>query len=150
MRRHRQALGFGLGFLTAACIAAALFVWHQRGAQPWPELAEATRIGSDPVLVIIAGDAQRVARVRAAIGAKRIAAETDAAFAVKERRIVAASFAAVGPVVMAAGWSEEPLEIVSLRRRAAETDDDSTDDLAALMQKPSLNLLEAQRVLGLF
>ena len=105
----------------------------------------------EPVLVVVLSNPGGLHRVRAVIPAERIVAETSAAFAVRERRLVAASFEEVGPVLMAAGWRDAPLEIIALRRRAPvpRLAAEPVDRVAELMKKPTLNLLEARSLLNL-
>jgi hypothetical protein len=87
--------------------------------------------------------------VRSVIPSERIVAETVGAFAVRERRLVASSFDAVGPVLVAAGWGDAPLEIVALRARVPvqRLAVDPVDRVSELMNKPTLDLLEARALL---
>ena len=150
MRLQRQTVAFALGFMTAALVAAVLILWKDGS---WnreclsPGLPE---FKSKPVLVVVVGDHEQLAQVRAAIDDERIVAESDAAFALKERRVISESFAGVGPMLMAAGWGDDSLEIVAIRLRAPQTGSDRASVLAELMNKPTLNLMEARRALGLF
>jgi len=148
MRPRRQTVAFASGFLTAALLALVLFVWqdgswsHER---VWPGLPG---LVSKPVLVIVVGDGGQLAQVRAAIDDERVVAESDDAFALMERRIISESFAGVGPMLTAAGWGDDPLEIVAIQPRAPRPDPDRASELAELMKKPSLNWTEARKALG--
>jgi hypothetical protein len=149
MRPRRQTVAFASGFLTAALLALLLFLWKDGGwghEAVWPGLPG---LESKPVLVVVVGDLGQLAQVRAAIDDERIAAESDAAFALKERRIISESFEGVGPMLTAAGWGDDPLEIVAIQPRAPRPEDsDRASDLAELMKKPSLNWMDARKALG--
>jgi hypothetical protein len=150
MRLKRQTVAFVSGFLTAALVAAALILWKDGSwnrERIWPGLPE---LKSKPVLVVVVGDLQQLAQVRAAIDDERIVAESDDAFALKERRVISESFAGVGPILTAAGWGDDSLEIVAIRLQEPQTGSDRTSELAELMKKPTLNLMEARRALGSF
>jgi len=148
MRLRRQTVAFASGFLTAALLALVLFLWKDGSwghGSVWPD---PPGLGSKPVLVIVVGDLGQLAQVRAAIDDERVVAESDAAFALKERRIISESFAGVGPMLTAAGWGDDPLEIVAIQPRTPPSDPDRASELAELMKKPSLNLMEARKALG--
>ena len=150
MRPKRQTVAFVSGFLTAALVAVVLILWKDGSwnrEHVWPGLSE---LKSKPVLVFVVGDLQQLAQVRAAIDDERIVAESDDAFALKERRVISESFAGVGPILTAAGWGDDSLEIVAIRLHASQTGSDRTSGLSDLMNKPTLNLMEARRALGLF
>jgi hypothetical protein len=150
MRPRRQTVAFAAGFLTAALVAAVWMVWKDGSWNRGRVLPGLPGLESEPVLVVVVGDLRGVAQVRAAIDDERIVAESEDAFALKERRVIAESFAGVGPMLTAAGWGDESLEIVAIRLQAPETDSKRTSELAELMKKPALNLMEARRALALF
>jgi hypothetical protein len=150
MRPRRQSVAFIAGFLTAALVAAVWMVWKDGSWNRGRDLPGLPGLESEPVLVVVVGDLQGVAQVRAAIDDERIVAESDDAFALKERRVISESFAGVGPMLTAAGWGDDSLEIVAIRLQAPETDSKRTSELAELMKKPTLNLMEARRALALF
>ena len=150
MRRKRQTVAFAAGFLTAALVAAVFMVWKDGSWNRERFLPGLPGLESKPVLVVVVGDLQQLAQVRAAIDDERIVAESDDAFALKERRVISESFAGVGPMLTAAGWGDDSLEIVALRLHPSETDSDRSSKLAELMKKPALNLMEARRALGFF
>lgn len=146
--RVNRTLAFSLGLLLASVVGVAWFLHGpERGsAVAWPVwLAD-----SEPVLVVVLGRPGGAVGVRAVVPSDRIVAESATAFAVRERRVVAESFEGVGPVLMAAGWRDAPLEIVALRPRAPVPllAGDPVERVEALMRKPSLNLLEARALLG--
>jgi hypothetical protein len=154
MGSRPQLVAFAAGFLTASLLAVA-FVFTPRGNgerdRPW---ALPSRPGAEPVLIVVVGNAARVDLVRNAVDHERIICETVNAFALRERRIVAASFEAVGPMLMEAGWRDDPLEIVaprppSKRPDPSRSDADQASKIAELMKKPTLNILEARKALSL-
>ena len=150
MRPRRQTVAFIAGFLTAALAAVVFIVWKDGSWNRERFLPGLPGLESKPVLVVVVGDLQQLARVRAAIDDGRIVAESDDAFALKERRVVSESFAGVGPMLTAAGWGDDSLEIVAIRLPPSERDSDRSSELAELMKKPALNVMEARRALGFF
>ena len=152
--RVNRTLAFSMGLLVASVIGVSWALEHYAGGAALTEaVALPEWIGGPepgPVLVVVLSHPQGLAGVRAVIPAERIVAESSAAFAVRERRLIAASFEDVGPVLMAAGWRDAPLEIIALRpgapvHRLAE---DPVDRVSELMNKPTLNLLEARSLLN--
>ena len=101
------------------------------------------------MLIVVVGDAARVDLVRSAVDRERIIFETANAFALRERRIIAGSFEEVGPMLMQAGWRDDPLEIVTLDPASTRSPAAQTDKLADLMNKPTLNIVEARMALSL-
>jgi hypothetical protein len=150
VRPRRQTLAFLAGFLTASLLAVVVTLWRDGSWHPERALPGLPGLESEPVLVIVLGDLQKLAQVRAAIDDERIVAESEDAFALRERRVVSESFAGVGPMLTAAGWSDDSLEIVAIRLHEPETGSDRTSELAELMKKPTLDLMEARRALALF
>jgi len=150
MRTRRQSVAFAAGFLTAALAAVVFVAWKDGSWDRGRVLPGLPGLESEPVLVVVVGDLRGVAQVRAAIDDERIVAESDDAFALKERRVISESFAGVGPMLTAAGWGDDSLEIVTLRLHPSETDSDRSSELAELMKKPALNVMEARRALGFF
>jgi hypothetical protein len=148
MGSRPQILAFSAGFLVASLLAAAFVFAAREGAErslAWPQLAKP---GSEPVLIVVVGDAVRVDLVRSAVDRERIIFETASAFALRERRIIAGSFEEVGPMLMRAGWRDDPLEIVTLGPASTRSPVAQTDKLADLMNKPTLNIVEARMVLN--
>lgn len=144
-----QIRAFAAGFLLASLLAAA-FVFAPHGeAKRSPAWKRLTKPEAEPVLVVVVGEAARVDLVRKAVDRQRILHEAEDAFALRERRIIAASFDQVGPLLMAAGWRDDPLEIVTLRPTPTGSPADQADKLADLMNKPTLNLVEARMALSL-
>ncbi len=147
MGSRPQLFAFAAGFLTASLLAAA-FVFAPRGgterspAWAWPSKPEAK-----PVLIVVVGNAARVDLVRNAVDRERIICETADAFALRERRIIAGSFEEVGPMLMRAGWRDDPLEIVTLLPASTPSPTARASKIAELMNKPTLNILEAKMVL---
>jgi hypothetical protein len=100
------------------------------------------------VLIVVVGDTARVDLVRNAVDRERIICETVNAFALRERRIIAASFEEVGPMLMEAGWRDEALEIVTPHSPSTRSGADQASKIADLMNKPTLNIVEARMVLN--
>lgn len=149
MGSRPQLLAFAAGFLTASLLAAAFVLTPRGGAAPELSWAQSWRPEAAPVLIVVVGDAARVDLVRNAVDRERIICETVSAFALRERRIIAASFGEVGPMLMEAGWRDDPLEIVTPGPPSTRSDPDQTSKIADLMNKPTLNALEARMALSL-
>jgi hypothetical protein len=104
--------------------------------------------------VILVGDATRVAGVRNAVAPERVVAESREAFAVKERRIVAASAEDVGELIARSGWTQARLEIVDTGRVRGnplsnpQPASPEWEKIAHLIEKPTLTVAEARLVLG--
>lgn len=153
MRAHRT-IAFSLGLLAVAALGLSGVLRPGMGDAARGRLAELPAwLGAparEPVLVVVLAHPRGLADVRAAIPAERIVAESAAAFAVRERRLVSSSFDEVGPVLVAAGWQHAPLEIVALRPRPPRQrlSADPADRVSALMSQPTLTLLEARSLLG--
>lgn len=151
--RVNRSLAFSLGLLVASVLGLGWALQRDGADAPRAEVAKLSRwIGvrePEPVLVVVLGAEGSVRGVRAVIPADRIVAETATAFAVRERRVVAETFEEAGPVLMAAGWRDAPLEIIALRRHALAQPLTAApvDRVAALMNKPTLNMLEARLLL---
>jgi hypothetical protein len=149
MGSRPQVLAFAAGFLTASLLAAAFVLTPSGSAERDLSWERLSRRGADPVLVIVVGEAARVDLVRNAVDRERIVCETANAFALRERRIIAASFEEVGPMLMEAGWRDDPLEIVTPRPASTHSEADQASKIADLMNKPTLNALEARMALSL-
>ena len=149
MGSRPQLLAFAAGFLTASFLAAAFVLTPWGGAEREFSWTQSWRPEADPVLIVVVGDAARVDLVRNAVDRERIVCETVNAFALRERRIVAASFGEVGPMLMEAGWRDEPLEIVTPGPPPTRSDANQASKIADLMNKPTLNALEARMALSL-
>jgi hypothetical protein len=149
MGSRPQVLAFAAGFLTASLLAAAFVLTPRGGAERELSWARPWRPEADPVLIVVVGDAARVDLVRNAVDRERIICQTVNAFALRERRIIAASFEEVGPMLMEAGWRDDPLEIVTSRPPSTRSDADQASKIADLMNKPTLNALEARMALSL-
>ncbi len=109
----------------------------------------------EPVLVFVVGSTEGVARVRAAVDASRVVAESTGAFALRDKRLVAATAESVGPLLVRAGWRDAELEILavreSLRPRQGDASPQRAGDeaqLTELIHKPTLTLSEARRLLA--
>lgn len=143
---------FSLGLLVAS-VAGLAWALQRDGAGDALEdrVAVPSWLGGEPepVLVVVLDGPGAVAGVRDVVDRERIVAESRQAFAVRERRLVAASFDAVGPVLQAAGWRDAPLEIIAPRRGSVvpALAPDPADRVSQLMNKPQLNLLEARALL---
>ncbi len=118
-----------------------------------------TQASQPSVMVVVVGTRGRVASVRAAVSDDRIMAASEDGFALRGRRLVAVSLEDVGNLLMRAGWDDAPLEILTAARHGRRGQQSRDPDrataeaeaaiLADLMNKPSLNYLEAQRLLSL-
>jgi hypothetical protein len=121
----------------------------------------------DPVLVVIVGSPQLVDSVRVAISPDRIIADTGDAFALVDRRIIAASAEAASGPINQLGWIDDPLDLVAMSsdrgrqweqgrgRRGAggakgklsEEDQAQAEKIAVLMQKSTITSSEANMLL---
>ncbi|MDJ0848823.1 MAG: hypothetical protein QNK04_10630 [Myxococcota bacterium] len=146
---HRQTLAFSLGSLIAVLTGTMLAVSDSsvgRDAREWlADLAPGSE--REPVLVIVLQDRPSVWSVLAAVKGERILAASPEAFALRDRRVVSASFEAVGPLLMLAGWRDEPIEIIAAGR-GPEPTPPPVDRVAALVNKPRLTLLESRALLS--
>ena len=122
---------------------------------------------ADPVLVVIVGSPELVHSVREAVSSDRIVADTGDAFALVDRRIVAASAEAAGGPINQLGWIDDPIDLVAMsgdrgrqwelnrsspgrgRGKAALSDEDREQAamIAGLMAKPTLTAGEAGMLL---
>lgn len=138
---------------VVTCVGVAFVFGPPRMDAPWgwhrTESSDQT-----PVTVLVLGSAKKVAQVRAAVGRGEVVAESAGAFALRRRRVVAASYEDVGPLVTRAGWQEAPIalwaptrELPPQTRGAVPSSSDG--GLGDLINKPSLSELEVQRLLDL-
>jgi len=148
MGSRPQILAFAAGFLLASLLAVAFVLAPRGDAKRSPAWARLPTPGADPVLIVVVGEAARVDLIRNAVDRGRILYEATDAFVLRERRIIAASFDEVGPLLMRAGWRDEPLEIVTLRETPNRSHLEQARKIADLMNKPTLNLMEARMALG--
>ncbi|MFT5441873.1 MAG: hypothetical protein ACI8W3_000915 [Myxococcota bacterium] len=118
----------------------------------------------EPVLVVVVGNRVLVQSVRRAISPDRIAADGVDAFALVDRRVIAANAEAASDPINQLGWIDDPIEMVSVvtdggrrweenRRQNAgdrgmsEEQRQQAAQIANLMNKPSLNAAQANMVL---
>ncbi len=167
MREHAGRAGFiaglVLGLAAGGLLARGLpglgdLMQSGREKPKHPD-AQASRSSEPSVMVIVVGTRGRVASVRNAVDSGRILAASENGFAIQGRRLIAVSLENVGGLLMQAGWDDAPLEILTASRSGrtgkGPGDADRTSAqaeaaiLADLMNKPTLNYLEAQRVLSL-
>ncbi len=168
MREHRFTAGLVLGLAGGWLLALGLpylgdLMQSGREKLERPDV-QASRSSEPSVMVIVVGTRGRVASVRKAVSSDRILATSENGFAIQGRRLIAVSLENVGGLLMKAGWEDAPLEILTASRRSRtgggrpgegpqDTDRSSAQAeaaiLADLMNKPTLNSLEAQRVLSL-
>jgi hypothetical protein len=141
-------VAFGLGLLAVALGAAAWLVASHSGELPWPGWVRDLAGRPEPVLVVVVGDGERLRDVRAAIDGGRVVARAADAFALVEGRVIAASFEGVGPLIVEAGWTDRPLEVVAVRWGAPPAWPRETARVADLMSQPTLTLAEARWLLG--
>ncbi len=150
-----QVLGLAGGWLLALG-APALGNLMQRGREALER--PQTQASQPSVMVVVVGTRGRVASVRAAVSDDRILTASEDGFALRGRRLVAVSLEDVGNLLMRAGWDDAPLEILTAARHGRGQPSRDPDRatakaeaaiLADLMNKPSLNYLEAQRLLSL-
>lgn len=114
----------------------------------------------DPVLVVIVGSTELVDSVRKVISAERIIADTGDAFALVDRRIVAANPDAASGPINELGWIHREIELVAVpmnggrrweknrhRERPGKNKSAEDEEMAALIanlvRKPTLNASEA-------
>ena len=117
----------------------------------------------DPVLIVIVGSPELVDSVRKAISPDRIVADTGDAFALRDRRIVAASAEAASGLLNQLGWIGDPLDQVAMsndrgrqweqnrnvpgggqnRRDLSDEEQEQAELIANLLRKPTLNFAEA-------
>ncbi len=135
---------------------AGMWVAANPGAA-MPRLGVGFGVGAsdEPILVFVVGSTDSVARVRAAVDASRVVAESTEAFALREKRLVASTAESVGPLLVKAGWRDAELEILavreSLRPRQGDASAQRAGDeaqLTELIHKPTLTLSEARRLLA--
>jgi hypothetical protein len=118
----------------------------------------------EPVLVVIVGNEDLVHSVRKVISPERIIADTGDAFALVDRRIIAAdSDAASGPINQL-GWIHREIELVAVpmgggrrwekTRHQGRNDKNMSEEqkaqaelIANLVRKPTLNASEASTLL---
>ncbi len=168
MREHRFTAGLVLGLAGGWLLALGLpalgdLMQSGREKLERPDV-QASRSSEPSVMVIVVGTRGRVASVRKAVSSDRILATSENGFAIQGRRLIAVSLENVGGLLMKAGWEDAPLEILTASRtgrrggdrpgeepRAADRSSAQAEAaiLADLMNKPTLNYLEAQRVLSL-
>lgn len=117
----------------------------------------------DPVLIVIVGSPELVDSVRKAISPDRIVADTGDAFALRSRRIVAATTEAASGPLNQLGWIDDPLDLVAMsndrgrqweqnrntpggrrnQRGLSDEERERADLIAGLLRKPTLNSAEA-------
>ena len=172
MREHRFTAGLVLGLAGGWLLALGLpalgdLMQSGREKLERPDV-QASRSSEPSVMVIVVGTRGRVASVRKAVSSDRILAASENGFAIQGRRLIAVSLENVGGLLTQAGWENAPLEILTASKRGRtgggptggrpgegpqDTDRSSAQAeaaiLADLMNKPTLNYLEAQRVLSL-
>ncbi len=121
--------------------------WFDAGVEPSAE---------EPVMVMLVGDAERVAAIRDAVDPDRIVASTPDAFALVEGRIIATSVEAASRPLNQAGWASRSIEIVvpprkltpgyaAVQRGGPGSEDPSValKDRDVLSQDQALKLLNA-------
>ena len=101
----------------------------------------------DPVLVFVVRDVGAVFDVLSSVDPERLVAASPDAIALRERRVVAASAEAVGPVLQVAGWDDAPLEIFAAGGAWAGPSA-VAPEVATLLDKPTLTVAEARYLLG--
>jgi hypothetical protein len=140
-----------IGSMAALMLSVGLFVARER--PEWvPIMGHEEK--EEPVLVFLVGSPQGVAMMRRAVDPGRVVAETPNAIALAEGRMVAASAEAVGAPLVAAGWSDRKLEIITVPKseglerssqagpggQGGGADDPRMARLAELRNKPTLNV----------
>lgn len=144
---HRQSTGFALGVGLAVVVGLLLTLREtpvtEHAGQLWSSVAG----GPEPILVVVVGNRAALHSVLLRVDGKRLVAASEEAFALSDRRLVAASLEAVGPVLMLAGWRDEPLEIIAPRWEQPARSPEP-DSVARLLDKPRLTLLESRALLG--
>ena len=103
--------------------------------------------GTEPVVVLVVGSTQNVEVMRRVLDAERVVASAGAGFAFDSCCIVIASVEEAGVPIVAAGWTERPVEIVDpSRHRPEEPEEESeggTNAFDPMTQAEALALLDA-------
>ncbi len=103
--------------------------------------------GTEPVLVLVVGSSQNVEVMRRVLDAERVVASAPEGFAFDSGCIVSASVEQAGVPIVAAGWTDRPVEILDpSRQRPEEPEEDaegSTDLGGPMTQAEALALLDA-------
>jgi hypothetical protein len=147
-RRSRKPLRMALGSL-GALITLAVMVDLGTLAPYLEDMQQRFGVDDQPVVVIIVSSPKSVSSVRRAVDRDRVVASVETGFALGERRIIASNYAAVGLLLQQTGWNTANLEIYNSSPKEHQTEASINDErLAALMDKPTLNRLEAHYVLN--
>ena len=148
-RRSRKPLWMALGAGLGALITLAVMVDLGPLAPHLEDMRQRFGVDDQPVVVIIVSSPSDVSSIRRAVDRDRVVASVDTGFALGERRIIASNYAAVGPLLQQTGWNTADLEIYSSAPKEQQAEASTNDErLAALINKPTLNRLEAQYVLS--
>jgi hypothetical protein len=143
---------FQAGALLAALIMATFVALE--GENLGKELGI---VEEDAVLVFVVPLPENARRIRAAVSKDRVVWEGEAGFALDGERVVTPSYDQAGDVIMAAGWTDRPIKIISLEvDPSEESDGDSespasraerADRLRSLVKKPTLSRGEQMFIL---
>ena len=151
--------GFIMSMSAIAVFGILVLLMTSKPGDWLPKLSDFIK-PPDPVLVVIVGSTELVDSVRKVIASERIVADTGDAFALVDRRIIAAdSDAASGPI-NELGWIHREIELVAVptgggrkweknRHQArkpknlSEEDQEKAELIANLIRKPTLNASEA-------
>ena len=156
MKSRRRLTVFAITAMSVVVIGLSVAWMLARPGYATTGVGRSFGVGAwgDPVLVVVVGSREAVESVRAVVDPSRVVAESAEAFAVRERRLIAATTDSVGPVLMVAGWMDAELEILALSRglrarpgSSSSEGEDGEARLAELIAKPSLTLWEARRFL---
>jgi hypothetical protein len=71
-------------------------------------------VEEDPILVFVIPQPQNAAKIRSVVASERILWEGDAGFALVGDRVITTSYEEAGEVIMGAGWTDRPIQIVTL------------------------------------
>jgi hypothetical protein len=151
--------GFIMSMSTIAVFGILVLLMTSKPGDWLPQLSDFFE-PPEPVLVVIVGSTELVDSVRKVISSERIIADTGEAFALVDRRIIAAdSDAASGPI-NELGWIHREIELVSVpmgggrhweknrhrgrpAKHKSEEDREMAELIANLVRKPMLNASEA-------
>lgn len=139
-------IGILAGLCLGLCAGWLVFSGDGPAAREWA----GGPFGKDAVLIVVVETPGNLDVVRRAVSTDRIVASSEVGIAIDPRRLVVTSLESAGDLLMRAGWQDRPLEIVDIGRRLREDGvaERKLDDVASLMNKPTLTRGEAYRLLS--
>jgi hypothetical protein len=146
MGERRCLYGILIGLCFGLTSGWLLWSGHGPNIREWAE----SQRNADTVLVIVVGTEANVEAVHRSVSPGRIVAHSDSGLAVTPQRLIVESLESAGEILMMAGWSNRPLEIVDIKGRPRE--DNVVDEKQArnnsLMKKATLTQGEAYFLLN--